>query len=210
MSAFPNLTLLDHSLGRHSLAILRDEKTPSSVFKDHCHRISYLLIAEGTKHLSTTEKTITTPLEEMAAQQIDPMPFWVPVLRAGMGMLGPALELFPESTVGHLGLQRNEDTAEAEFYYEKLPNDLSVYPIFILDPMLATGGSACETIKRVKNYGGKDIRMLAIVAAPEGVHCIQEKYPDVQILAGALDRELNTQKFIVPGLGDFGDRYYNT
>lgn len=204
-----SLHLLQHPLGDHVLTHLRDKSTPPAQFRPLSHQISLLLALEATRDLATEEKLITTPLEPMTGRVLARALVIVPVLRAGLGMTQPFLDLFPDTSVGHLGLERDHDTANARSYYRKLP-PLAGKRVLILDPMLATGGSAVQAIDAVKAAGAKEISFVCIVAAPEGVSALEKAHPDVPIFAGALDRELNTRKYILPGLGDFGDRLYGT
>ena len=169
-----------------------------------------LLAAEALRELPTTAATVTTPLGPAEGQVVTTDIVVVPVLRAGLGMLEAVLELVPLARVGHIGLQRDEATAEASRYYSKLPPDLSSSYVLMVDPMLATGGSAAAALDLLKEAGARAIRMICIVSAPEGVQLLEQRHPDVVVYTPVIDRELNPRKFIVPGLGDFGDRLYGT
>ncbi len=168
-----------------------------------------MLALEATRDLPTRRVPVSTPLEESAGDLLAVPLVVVPILRAGLGMLSPIVELFSETSVGYIGLARDHTTAVASSYYCKLP-DVAGRTVLIVDPMLATGGSASQAIDAVKGAGGSDIRLLCVVAAPEGVNRVSADHPDVQVIGAALDRGLNSQKYIIPGLGDFGDRLYGT
>jgi uracil phosphoribosyltransferase len=205
-----SITVLDHPLAQHFVTHLRDETTKPSLFRLLCKRITLLLAIEASSDLSTTPKQITTPLEQITGQVITAPLVAVPILRAGLGMLDPIVEFFPDVSVGYIGLERDEETAVAASYYAKLPPRITGQTVYVLDPMLATGGSAAHAIQLVKDARAGQIKMLCIVAAPEGVAYLTEQHPGVEIYTGALDRELNDRKYILPGLGDFGDRLYGT
>jgi uracil phosphoribosyltransferase len=204
------LRLVDHPLVQDALAELRDARTRQPAFRRAANRISMLLAAEALRELPTTASTITTPLGPADGQLVTTDIVVVPVLRAGLGMLDAVLELVPLARVGHIGLQRDETTAEASRYYSKLPPDLSSSYVLMIDPMLATGGSASAAIDLLKEAGARAIRMICIVSAPDGVQLLETRHPDVVVYTPVIDRELNQRKFIVPGLGDFGDRLYGT
>lgn len=169
-----------------------------------------VLACEATRTLRTAARTVETPLEPVTGEALDGDVVVVPVLRAGMGMLDAVLELLPHARVGHMGLQRDERTAEARTYYSRLPDGLEDSTILVVDPMLATGGSAVSAVDMIKAAGGRDIRLVCIVAAPEGLAALAAAHPDVDVYTPAVDRGLNDSKFILPGLGDFGDRLYGT
>ena len=173
-------------------------------------RISLLLAAEATRDVPATEVTVETPLGPASGRRITRNVVVVPVLRAGLGMLDAILELIPTARVGHIGLQRDELTAVASQYYSKLPPDLSGSFVLMIDPMLATGGSAVAALDLLRKGGARDVRMICIVAAPEGIALVERHHPDVRVFTPAVDQGLNAHKFIVPGLGDFGDRLYGT
>ena len=204
------LHLVAHPLVHDALANLRDAGTPPEMFRRMAVRISLLLAAEATRDIPSTASTVGTPLGPADGRRIDGDVVVVPVLRAGLGMLDAVLELIPSARVGHIGLQRDELTAVASRYYSKLPADLSRSFVLMIDPMLATGGSAVSALDLLRNAGARDVRMICIVAAPEGVALVERHHPDVRIFTPVVDQGLNAHKFIVPGLGDFGDRLYGT
>jgi uracil phosphoribosyltransferase len=203
--------LVQHPLVHDALATLRDATTPPEVFRRMAVRISLLLAAEATRDVPTQASTVQTPLGPASGRRVSGQVVVVPVLRAGLGMLDAVLELIPTARVGHIGLQRDEITAVASQYYSKLPgNSLRGCFVLMIDPMLATGGSAVAALDLLRRSGAEGIRMICIVAAPEGVALVERRHPDVQIYTPAVDSGLNDHKFIVPGLGDFGDRLYGT
>lgn len=204
------LRLVSHPVIEDSLARLRDRDTPSDEFRRLARRVSVLLAAEATRDLALAPTDVETPLERAVVRRIASRVVAVPVLRAGLGMLEAFLELVPEAQVGYFGLERNEETAAARRYYEKVPKDLAGAVVFLLDPMLATGGSAAMAVDGLRSLGAKQVRLLSIVAAPEGVAHLESSVPDAVIYTAALDRELNDRKYILPGLGDFGDRLFGT
>jgi uracil phosphoribosyltransferase len=193
-----------------ALMELRDARTAPPAFRRAANRISVLLAAEALRDLPSSSATVTTPLGPAEGRVVLTDVVVVPVLRAGLGMLDAVLELLPTARVGHIGLQRDEATAIASRYYSKLPPDLSNSYVLMIDPMLATGGSAVAAIDLIKAAGAKAISMICIVSAPEGVSLLERAHPDVAIFTPVVDKELNPHKFIVPGLGDFGDRLYGT
>ena len=202
--------IVDHPLLQDTLARLRDRTTPSDDFRRLAHRISVLLVAEATRDLPTVAGTVATPLESATVRTVAERVVAVPVLRAGLGMLGAFLELVPAAQVGYFGLERDESSAIARCYYEKVPAQLGDALVFLLDPTLATGGSATLAALRLRERGARKVRFLTIVAAPEGVARLLDAVPDAQIYTAALDRGLDERKYILPGLGDFGDRLYGT
>jgi uracil phosphoribosyltransferase len=204
------LHLVEHPLVHDALTELRDLRTDSPAFRRAANRISVLLAAEALKDVPVVEATVTTPLGSADGRVLRSDVVVVPVLRAGLGMLDAVLELLPSARVGHIGLQRDETTAIASWYYSKLPPNIASSYVLIIDPMLATGGSAVAAIDLLKRAGARTITMICIVSAPEGVAAVQTNHPDVAIYTPVIDRELNAHKFIVPGLGDFGDRLYGT
>ncbi len=204
------LHVVSHPLVEDVLTRLRDERTPPSEFRRLARRVSLLLTAEATRDLPLEDFEVVTPLEKTGTKRLASRIVAVPVLRAGLGMLDAFLELVPSAQVGYFGLERNEETAEARRYYEKVPERLATAVVFLLDPMLATGGSATLALDGLKGLGAERIRLLSIVAAPEGVAQIEKAVPDATVYTAALDRELNAKKYILPGLGDFGDRLYGT
>jgi uracil phosphoribosyltransferase len=202
--------LVAHPLVQDALVTLRDARTPTEEFRRVARRISVLLAAEALRDVPTREVTVQTPLEVAPGRQVAGDVVVVPVLRAGLGMLDAVLELMPTARVGHLGLQRDETTAVASQYYAKLPPGLADSFVLMIDPMLATGGSAVSGLDRLAQAGARSVRIACIVAAPEGIAVVAARYPDVRIYTPVVDRALNQHKFILPGLGDFGDRLYGT
>lgn len=202
--------LITHPFVHDALATLRDASTPPDIFRRVARRMSLLIAAEVLKEIPTVDGTVETPLGTAFARRVDARVTLVPVLRAGLGMIDGILDLLPSTRVGHIGLQRDETTAEAMRYYVKLPPDLARDVVLITDPMLATGGSAVAAIELLREAGARDLRFVCIVAAPEGIAAIERRFPDVPIYTPVVDRELNAHKFIVPGLGDFGDRLFGT
>jgi len=202
--------LVQHPVTQDAVTYLRDKSTTASRFRRLAHRVSLILAIEATRKLPMTLARVETPLEQARGEVLDANVVVVPVLRAGLGMVDAVLEILPYARVGHIGLQRDEHTAIASQYYSKLPADLSASTALIVDPMLATGGSAVAAITMLENAGVRDIRLLCIVAAPEGIAAVEAAAPKVQIFTPVIDRGLNAQKFILPGLGDFGDRLYGT
>ena len=201
---------VEHPLVHEALAVLRDKTTTPEHFRRAATRISVLLAAQALSDVPTTDVTVETPLAPAPGRRISGNVVVVPVLRAGLGMLDAVLELVPGARVGHIGLQRDEMTAVASQYYSKLPARLDASYVLMIDPMLATGGSAVAALDLLQQAGAKIIRMICIVAAPEGVSLVERHHPDVAIYTPVVDRQLNDQKYIVPGLGDFGDRLYGT
>jgi uracil phosphoribosyltransferase len=203
------LKVSSHPLVADSLVGLRDRLTEPEEFRELARKVITLLLYEATADLPVRHTTVQTPLKEASATLVEREVVAIPVLRAGLGILGPALELLPRVSVGYIGLERDEETAVARIYYQKLPNLVGKVPL-LLDPMLATGGSAAQALDLIKEAGGRDPRMVCVVAAPEGVRVLEERHPEVKIYAAALDEGLNDKAFIVPGLGDFGDRLFGT
>jgi uracil phosphoribosyltransferase len=204
------LHLVRHPLVDDALAGLRDRSTPCDEFRRLARRVSLFVAVEATRDLVLGEMEVQTPLERTPARKLATRVVSVPVLRAGLGMLDAFLELVPQAQVGYFGLERNEQTAVARRYYEKVPRDLSGAVVFLLDPMLATGGSAVMAVDGLMGLGARQVRLLSIVAAPEGVEHLSSHVPDAVIITAALDRQLNDRKYILPGLGDFGDRLFGT
>jgi uracil phosphoribosyltransferase len=202
--------LVRHPLLDDTLAALRDRATPCDEFRRLARRVSVLLAVEATRDLALAEREVETPLERTTARRLASRVVAVPVLRAGLGMLDAFLELVPQAQVGYFGLERDETTAVARRYYEKIPRDLADAVVFLLDPMLATGGSAVMAVDGLGALGARHVRLLSIVAAPEGVKHLESHVPDAVVYAAALDRELDARKYILPGLGDFGDRLFGT
>lgn len=204
------LRLVTHPLVHDCLAQLRDVETPPELFRALANRISVLLGAEALKELPQRQVEVLTPLGPAPGSRVAVDVVLAPVLRAGLGMLPGLLELVPNARVGHIGLQRDERTAVASQYYSKLPPGLEESHVILIDPMLATGGSAIAALDKLAEAGARHLSLVCIVAAPEGVALVERQYPDVPIYTPVVDRELNAHKFIVPGLGDFGDRLYGT
>lgn len=202
--------LVDHPLVHHALAELRDARTPPERFRRAAARVSVLLVAEAMRELSMLAATIETPLGLASGRTIGQDVVVVAVLRAGLGMLDAVLELVPSARVGHIGLQRDEMTAVAARYYSKLPPDLGSSYVLMIDPMLATGGSAVAALDLLRRAGARNVRLVCIVTAPDGIALVERHHGDVMIYTPSVDLGLNEQKYIVPGLGDFGDRLYGT
>ncbi len=204
------LHIIAHPLAAHIMTHLRDVTTKPATFRTLCYQLSLLLAIEATEDLPTEDKPIQTPLEPMTGRVLTHQPLVVvPILRAGLGMVQPFLDTFPDVSVGYLGLERNHETAVARNYYCKLP-PLAGRRVFLVDPMLATGGSASQAITVAKQHGAVSPQLVCIVAAPEGVAEVERHHPGTVIHVAALDRALNAKKYILPGLGDFGDRLYGT
>lgn len=204
------LHVIDHPLVAHYLTRLRDRETQPDEFREASDKIITLLLYETTRDLRVESHRIQTPIEQTTGQEIADRVVAVPILRAGLGLMSPVLNLLPNVTVGYIGLERDERTAVASRYYVKLPPDIKGKVAIILDPMLATGGTACKAVEILKEYQPASVRLICVVAAPEGIYALQEAYPDVEIFAAAKDRQLNAQKYIMPGLGDYGDRLFGT
>ena len=203
--------IMDHPLIQHKLSILRDEKTGSKEFRALTSEIAALICYEATRDLTLEDVEIRTPMGPMTAKHLSGRKLaFVPILRAGMGMLDGVLTLVPAAKVGHIGLYRDHETAQPVEYYCKLPSDIAERDVIVLDPMLATGGSAIDAITQIKARGVKNIKFMCIIAAPEGMDALAKAHPDVQVYCGALDDHLNEDKYIVPGLGDAGDRIFGT
>lgn len=208
---FPSLTIIRHPLVQHKLTILRDLDTETKHFKELVDEIAMLMAYEATNELSLEPRDVETPLEKTKGWHISGKKLTlVPILRAGLGMVEGILRLVPSARVGHIGLYRDHGTLQPVDYYFKIPSDPAERDFFVLDPMLATGGSAAAAVSSLKKAGATRIRFLCLVAAPEGVRKLTEAHPDVQIYCAALDRELNDLGYILPGLGDAGDRLFGT
>lgn len=202
--------VLDHPLAAHILTHLRDKTTKPATFRTLAYQLSLLLAIESTADIELEEKIIHTPIEAMTGHVLAHQPLVVvPILRAGLGMVQPFTDIFPDVSVGYIGLERDHETARARSYYCKLP-PLAGRHVFLVDPMLATGGSAVQALTIAKQNGATDVRLVCIVSAPEGVAEVEKYHPGTIIHTAALDRALNDRKYIVPGLGDFGDRLYGT
>ena len=208
---FPTLTIIRHPLVQHKLTIMRSRDTPTKIFKELVDEIAMLMAYEATIDLTVEPLPVTTPLEDTAGWHISGKKLTlVPILRAGLEMVEGILRLVPAARVGHIGLYRDHDTLQPVDYYFKVPSDATERDFFVLDPMLATGGSAAAAVSSLKRAGAARIRFLCLVAEPEGVKRLASEHPDVQVYCAALDRELNAQGYILPGLGDAGDRLFGT
>ena len=211
MKNYPNVHILDHPLIRHKVAMIRDKNTDTKNFRDIINEIATLMTYESFKDIPTQEIEVETPLEKVKQTVVkENSVAIVPILRAGLGMVDGILSLFPAAKVGHIGLYRDETTLEPQEYYCKLPTGIDEKVVMVVDPMLATGGSACDAIKMLKKRGCKKIKLLSIIGAPQGVEKVAETYPDVEIYVSTLDRCLNENGYILPGLGDAGDRIFGT
>lgn len=205
-----NVHVINHPLIEHKLAILRDEKTEPFQFRLLVDEISYLMLFEATRDLPLKNVKVQTPVAIANARKLDRKLMICPILRAALGMLDGIFKLIPDASVGFLGFQRNEKTLEAEFFYAKLPADHKERTAIIIDPMFATGGTAIEAVNFLKGKGITDIRFLALVSAPEGLEKFTSVHPDVHVYTACIDEKLNELGYIVPGLGDAGDRVFNT
>ena len=212
MKNYDNVVIFDHPLIRHKIAILRNENTSMKEFRELVEEITTLMTYEALKEGVPTEETVVkTPLETCTQQIVkDDAIAIVPILRAGLGMVNGVHVLFPLAKVGHLGMCRNEETLQPELYYCKLPEGIEDKLVLVIDPMLATGGSACDALDLLKKRGCKNIKFMSIIGAPEGVSRVAEAHPDVKIYVSTLDRCLNENGYILPGLGDAGDRLFGT
>ncbi len=210
-SSPPALTVIEHPLIQHKLSFLRDRSTPTKLFKELVDELAMLMAFEATRNLPLEPVTIETPLETTQARRLAGHgPVLVPILRAGLGMVDGIRALMPSARVGHIGLYRDHDTLKPVEYYFKVPSDLAQRDVFVLDPMLATGGSAADAVTQLKKAGATRLRFMCLVAAPEGVAYLNAVHPDLPIFTASLDRELNASGYILPGLGDAGDRLFGT
>lgn len=206
-----NVYVMDHPLIQHKIGWIRREETGSKDFRTLVSEIAMLMCYEATRDLKLSDVTIKTPICETTVKELQGKKLAVvPILRAGLGMVDGMLAMIPAAKVGHIGLYRDPETVKPVEYYCKLPEDCSEREVFVVDPMLATGGSSVAAIQMLKDRGVKNIRFMCIIAAPEGVKAMQEAHPDVDIYIGALDERLNEHSYIVPGLGDAGDRIFGT
>ena len=205
-----NFFLIQHPVIKRDVTILRDKNTDSETFRAALQRVSNILAVELSKEFRLTETEVETPLEKTQGAKLAHDIILVPVLRAGLGMVNGFLQIIPEAKVGHIGLQRDEETLKPIEYYYKVPKHLETAEVVMLDPMLATGGSASEALKYLKKRGATKLVFACLVAAPEGIDKIKSEHPDVKIYAAALDRQLNSKGYILPGLGDAGDRTFGT
>lgn len=203
--------ILDHPVIKHKISILRDINTGSNEFRSIIKEIAMILAYEATKDLELEEYEVETPITKTTGYKLSGKKLGiVPILRAGLGMVDGVLEVFPAAKIGHIGMYRDEETLKPVEYYSKLPLDVEKRDIIVIDPMLATGGSACDAIDNLKAKGCNSIRLLSIIAAPEGIEKLREAHPDVEITVAQLDEGLNENSYIVPGLGDAGDRLFGT
>ena len=205
-----NITVIAHPLVQHNLSQLRDKRTQPQEFRRLLGEISALMIYEATRTFAVKKVTVQTPLAPCAGLQLEREVALVPVLRAGLGMLDAILELIPHARVGFIGLKREETTLRAMFYHKSLPKNLERFEVLLIDPMLATGGSTVAAIDLLKEQGAKHIRVVNLVAAPEGIRTVQKSHPRVPIFVGAVDKKLDERGYIIPGLGDAGDRLFGT
>ena len=211
MKEYDNVHILDHPLIRHKVAIIRDKNTTTKQFREVIGEIATLMAFEAFKDVPTQTVTVETPLETVEQTVVKENSIAiVPILRAGLGMVDRILTLFPAAKVGHIGMYRNEETLEPQEYYCKLPQGIEDKVVMLVDPMLATGGSANDAIALLKKRGCKHIKFLAIIGAPEGVEKVHSEHPDVEVYVSTLDRQLNENGYILPGLGDAGDRIFGT
>ena len=211
MKEYDNVHILDHPLIRHKVAIIRDKNTTTKQFRAVIGEIATLMAFEAFKDVPTQTITVETPLETVEQTVVKENSIAiVPILRAGLGMVDGVLTLFPAAKVGHIGMYRNEETLEPQEYYCKLPQGIEEKVVMLVDPMLATGGSACDAIALLKKRGCRHIKFLAIIGAPEGVEKVHSEHPDVEVYVSTLDRQLNENGYILPGLGDAGDRIFGT
>ena len=204
------VNIMTHPLITHKLSIMRDKNTSVKDFRECAHEVALLLGYEATKDLKLKDVEIETPITKTITKQIERQVALVPILRAGLGMVDALMDLIPAAKIGHIGLYRNEETLEPVEYYCKLPTDIAERQVLVLDPMLATGGSAVAAINFIKKRGAKNIKFVCIISAPEGIKVLRDAHPDVEIFCGALDEKLNENGYIVPGLGDAGDRLFGT
>ncbi len=210
MNEFPTLNIIHHPLLEDKIARMRDKSTPPDEFRRLLKEIAALMTYETCRHFETTERSVESPLEKTSVQILKRNIAVVPVLRAGLGMIDGVLSIIPEARIGMLGLYRNEETLQPVDYYLNLPQNLDKMDVILVDPMLATGGSAKAAATTLKNYGAKRLTMMALIVAPEGVRVMQEAHPDVAIYTAVMDRQLNEKGYILPGLGDAGDRCFGT
>ena len=211
MKKFDNVFVFDHPLIKHKIAILRDKKTGMKEFRELVEEITTVMTYESMKDVELVKVEVETPLEKTIQYKVPEESIAiVPILRAGLGMVNGVHKVFPTAKVGHIGMYRNEETLEPQPYYCKLPDGIENKTVFLVDPMLATGGSACDALAELKKHGCKKIKFMAIIAAPEGIEKVAKEHPDVPVYVSTLDRTLNEHGYILPGLGDAGDRLYGT
>ena len=211
MKKYPNVFIFDHPLIKHKVSILRDKRTGMKEFRELIEEITTIMTYEGMRDVELVPVEVETPLEKTTQYRVKEESIAiVPILRAGLGMVNGVHKVFPTARVGHIGMYRNEETLEPQEYYCKLPDGIQDMTVFLVDPMLATGGSACDAIAALKARGVKKIKMMSIIAAPEGVEKLARTHPDVTVYVSTLDRQLNEHGYILPGLGDAGDRLFGT
>lgn len=205
------ILLIDHSLCNHKISLLQDKQTPSVVFRKLIEEIGLLLAIESTRDLHLKEVNIETPFENTKGYQLkDEDPALVPILRAGLALVNPFMQLIPTSKIGHIGICRLEHSKIPTIYYEKFPSKIEKRHVFLLDPMLATGYSALTAINQLKKAGANEITLVSVLATPDGLKCIQNNHTNVKIVVAKIDRQLNQNGYIIPGLGDAGDRFFGT
>ena len=202
--------VMTHPLILHKITMMRDKNTTVKEFRELVNEVALLMGYESTRDLALVDKPVTTPMTECNGKVIERQVALVPILRAGLGMVDAIMSLIPAAKVGHIGLYRDHETLEPVEYYCKLPPEIDKRQVIVLDPMLATGGSACDAIDLIKKHGANNIKFMCLIAAPEGVKALTERHPDVEIYCGALDEKLNENGYIMPGLGDAGDRLFGT
>lgn len=207
---FPSVIVFDHPLIQHKLTYMRDQTVSHRPFRALPYQIAGLMVYEVTRTLPTKQLPVQTPLEETQGRRLSEAITVVPILRSGLGMAEGILEMMPEARVGHLGLARDEKTLQPAVYLRKLPKDLAAGPVILVDPMLATGGSAVEAVRLLRDAGATDLRMICLVAAPEGIRALLSAHPGLKIYTASIDRQLDERGYIRPGLGDAGDRMYGT
>jgi uracil phosphoribosyltransferase len=211
LKQYKNVTVLNHPLLKHKISILRNKETPTSEFRQVVKEIAVMEGYEALRDIKTIQVEMETPIEKTSQPMVEGSKLcFVPILRAGMGMVDGMTELIPTAHVGHIGLYRDEVTHEPHEYYCKLPHDMDKMNVYILDPMLATGGSGIDAVKLLRKHGAKNLHFICIIAAPEGIKAFCEANPDIPLYIGAVDRELNKDAYICPGLGDAGDRIFGT
>lgn len=211
MKKYDNVFIFDHALIKHKVAILRDKNTGMKEFRELVEEITTIMTYEAMRDVDLTPVQVETPLEVTTQYKVpEESVAIVPILRAGLGMVNGVHRVFPTAKVGHIGMYRDEETLEPQEYYCKLPDGIEEKTVFLVDPMLATGGSVCDALAALKKRGCKKIRFMCIIAAPEGVRKVAEEYPDIPVYVSTLDRQLNEHGYILPGLGDAGDRLFGT
>ena len=211
MKEFKNVFVFDHPLIKHKVAILRDKSTGMKEFRELVEEITTMMTYESMRDVELVPVQVDTPLETVTQYKVpDESIAIVPILRAGLGMVNGVHKVFPTARVGHIGMYRNEETLQPQEYYCKLPDGIENKTVFLVDPMLATGGSACDSLDALKKRGCKKIKFMAIIAAPEGIETVAKAHPDVPVYVSTLDRQLNENGYILPGLGDAGDRLFGT